>query len=80
MKIAALHSHLNGHEWMLVHRPRIWREIERAIAGVDAQRLRTKVSREIRKKGRALHSPRAMNREFTRVFRALGWRESRTSY
>lgn len=33
LKIEKLHSHLNGHEWLLVHQPGIWKEIERVIGG-----------------------------------------------
>lgn len=80
MRIAALHSHLNGHEWLLVHEPGVWREIERIIAGIDAEKLRTKISRERTMRGRALFSPIELNRTMSSAFRARDWRESRTGY
>ena len=36
MKIANMYSHLNGYEFMLVHRQDLWAEIENAIKGIDA--------------------------------------------
>ena len=31
MKIATHHSHLNGLEFLLVHKPRLWKEIQDVI-------------------------------------------------
>jgi len=36
VKIAALHSHQNGWEFIKVHKPALWAEIEKIIAAVDA--------------------------------------------
>ena len=36
MKIANLYSHLNGYEFMLVHRQNLWSEIQEAIRCIDA--------------------------------------------
>jgi len=80
MRIAARHSHLNGYEWLLVHQPEVWREIERAVERVDAQSHRTKVSLEKTRKGRRLLSPTEINKAFRAQFAEAGWRESRTSY
>lgn len=80
MKIGAVHSHLNGHEWLLVHEKDVWLEITAVIEAVDASRLKTKISKEKTMRGRALFSPKALNREFAGRFRACEWRESRTSY
>jgi hypothetical protein len=49
MQIAEIYSHLNGHEFLLVHRHKLWKEIEAAISAVDATACRTKVSQEERK-------------------------------
>lgn len=80
MKVAAMYSHLNGHEWMLVHERGLWREIEEAIGAIDAHRLKTKISKEKGMVGAAVFSPKEINREFARLFNARGWGESRTSY
>ena len=48
MRIAARYSHLNGEEYMLVHRRSLWNEIQEVIEEVDATACKTKVS-----KGRA---------------------------
>jgi hypothetical protein len=80
MRIAQLYSHLNGHEWLLVHRPDIWNEIRATIEAVDAESCRTKVSQEIRTRDKLFYSPVDMNASFKRLFQARGWSESRTKY
>ena len=46
MQIKARYSHLNGEEYLLVHRKALWEEVQDVIAGVDASTCRTKISRE----------------------------------
>jgi hypothetical protein len=78
MRIIQRHSHLNGYEYLMYHKPRIWREIQSAIEKVDARKCRTKESKEERKSGRLLYSPIDLNKAFDRVFGRLGWRQRRT--
>lgn len=80
MRIVERYSHLNGLEWMMVHRSELLTEIESILASVDAHDLRTKVSKEKRMKGRMLYSPISMNRTIGLQFSEYGWKESRTSY
>ncbi len=80
MKIQAIYSHLNGHEHILVHKPALWNEIEAAITGIDAEKCRTKISREKTRRGQTLYSPVDMNSAFTKSLGRLGWKESRTHY
>jgi hypothetical protein len=80
MKIAETYSHLNGLEFLLVHRPKLWEEIQDVIKGVDANRCRTKVSKERRMKGELLFSPIELNKAFKRYFRSRSWKESRVQY
>lgn len=80
MRIGAQHSHLNGLEWLIVHEPQIWNEVQNVIRSIDASKLRTKVSAERSMKGKMLFSPKAINREFNQHFTTHHWKESRTSY
>ena len=80
MQIAAKYSHLNGLEYLLVHQPDLWNEIESTIESIDAEEQRTKVSRERRMVGRRLFSPPGLNSRFKEEFKSRGWSESRTSY
>ena len=80
MKIAAMHSHQNGWEFIKVHQPALWTEIERIVAGVDATKCRTKVSKEKRTKDELLYSPIAMNERMKAGFGSRRWKEQRTSY
>ena len=80
MQIKARYSHLNGWEYMVVHHPQLWDEVQNVIAEVDAFACRTKVAREKRKAGRLLFSPIDMNRAFRRGLQALGWEERRRTF
>ena len=80
MRIDKIHSHLNGEEWLLVHRPAILRTIKRVISQIDAEKCRTKKSKEKRKQGSILYSPIALNREFSSLLKADGWDEVKTEY
>lgn len=80
MKIAETYSHLNGLEFLIVHKPALWKEIQTVINVVDAKKCRTKVSKEKTMKGKLLFSPIDMNAEFNRLLREKSWEESRVSY
>jgi hypothetical protein len=80
MKIVETYSHLNGLEYLLVHRQRLWTEVQSVIAGINAEACRTKISREARMKGQLKYSPPAMNKRFSELLKAQGWLESRVSY
>lgn len=80
MRIVEHYSHLNGLEYLLVHHPNIWQEIQDVVALVDAERCKTKVSKEVRMKGKMLYSPKDMNSEMKEGFESREWSEERVSY
>jgi hypothetical protein len=80
MKIGAFHSHLNGFEWLMYHRPTLWAEIESIITDLDAETLRTKISKEKTMKGKLLFSPGDINSKFKEKFEEFGWSEAITNY
>lgn len=80
MKIAQKYSHLNGEEYLIVHHNDLYKEIKDVIASIDADDFRTKISKEIRKKGNALLSPIDLNKAFNAEFNKKGWSESRYNY
>lgn len=80
MKIAEYYSHLNGLEFLMVHKPKLWEEIQEVIANIDASTHRTKESKEKRTLGKMLYSPKAINESIKREFEKHEWKESRTSY
>lgn len=57
MRIVEDYSHLNGLEYLLVHKPELWDEIQRVIASVDASQYKTKISREKTMRGKAHYTP-----------------------
>lgn len=80
MKIAQKYSHLNGEEYLIVHHPDLYDEIKVVIKNIDAEKHRTKVSKEIRKGGANLYSPIDLNKAFQEGFSEKGWSESRYDY
>lgn len=80
MKIAQTYSHLNGLEYLLVHKKALWTEIKEVIKAVDANVCRTKVSKEKTMKGELLYSPIDMNKSFSNLLTSRNWNESRVSY
>ena len=80
MQIAAYYSHLNGLEFLQVHQPNIWKEINAVVKSVDASKCKTKVSKEKDMVGDVLYAPKDMNRMMRDGFNARNWKESRVSY
>ncbi len=80
MRVVTHYSHLNGLEFLQVHKPGLWAEILDVIARLDAETCRTKVSKEIRTKDKVLYSPIDINRVMKASFEGHGWSEQRTSY
>jgi hypothetical protein len=61
MNIAETYSHLNGLEYLLVHQPALWDEIQGVIAGVDATKYRAGISEDKTLPAKSLCSPLDMN-------------------
>ncbi len=80
MRIAALYSHLNGKEYLMVHRLSLWKEVQKVIENVDAEACRTKVCQERHRKGMKLYSPVDMNKAFKDGLEGLGWAEQRNTF
>ena len=80
MKISAIYSHLNGYEYLLVHKPNLWQEIDTVIRLIDAEACKTKVSKEKKKLGEKLYSPVDLNKQFKNQLEQVGWNESRVNY
>lgn len=80
MKIIETYSHLNGLEFLMVHKPQLWEEIKKVIAKINAEACKTKVSKEKGMKGKLLYSPIDMNANFKKLLTKAKWKESRVSY
>jgi len=78
MKIVYEYSHLGGAEILQVRYPDCDREIYEVIAEVKAKR--SKISKEKTMRGKALYSPKDMNRQFRELFGSRGYRELRDTY
>ena len=80
MKIQETYSHLNGLEYLIVHKPNLWHEIQAIVGNIDAEKCKTKVSQEKRMTRKILYSPVDMNKAFKEELEQLNWSESRVHY
>jgi hypothetical protein len=80
MKIVQTYSHLNGLEYLLVHKKKLWDEVKQVIESVDGNACKTKISKEKTMSGKMLFSPIDMNKAFTKLLTDKAWSESRVSY
>jgi hypothetical protein len=80
LKVGAQYSHLNGFEYLKVHKPEILDEIYEVIYRVDAEECKTKWSEEKTKYGKLLYSPGDMNKAFKDELERRDWKEERYKY
>ena len=80
MKIAQKYSHLNGEEYLIVHKNNLYEEIVEVIESINANEFLTKESKEKTMPGKMLYSPIEINKVFNQKFNGLGWNESRYKY
>jgi hypothetical protein len=80
MRIVQSYSHMNGLEYLLVHRPSLWDEIKMVVEEVDAATHRVKVSREKTMLGNLLYSPSHLNKAFHAAFQKAKWKSATARY
>lgn len=80
MKIEEVYSHLNGLEYLQVHKLSLWNEILEVISLIDAEKCKTKISKEKTMVGKILYSPVDLNSTFKELLRKRYWEESRVGY
>ena len=76
MKIVETHSHLNGLEYLLVHKPQPWQEIKGVIQEVDENASSTTASRERNTKSFFQYGVVGMIKAFKKLLEDKGWTES----
>ncbi len=79
MKIANLYNHLNGREFLLVNKPKLWEEIQAAICSINANSF-TKQSKDKTKQGKLLYDQKAINKEFEKYLMPRNWQSQKTTY
>lgn len=79
MKIANIYNHLNGYEYMPVHRRHLWEEIENAIHSINANNF-IKYSKDKAKFGKPLYDQKSINKQFKNILFPLGWSSVKTPY
>lgn len=80
MRIVEHYSHMNGLEYLLVHKPQLWDEVKAVVDSVNANEYRIKVSQERTKAGNVLFSPGHLNKAFATAFQKCGWEAETTRY
>jgi len=80
MKIAAQYSHLNGKEYLQIHKPNLWDEVVHVIHSIDATIYKTKQSKEKKTYGQMFFAPKEINKAFNRQFKQLDWKQRRNTF
>lgn len=73
MRIIAEYSHKRGKDFVLKNHREEFEEIKQVIRRVNAERLKTKRSKEKTMPGQMLYSPIELNSEYEKKFGQLGW-------
>lgn len=79
MKVANLYSHLNGYEYLLVHKKELWEEIVSAINTIDPNNY-TKASKAKPSFGKIFYDQKLINKEFEKILFPLDWKSVVTPY
>ena len=79
MRIANLYSHLNGYEYLLVHRKQQWDEIVNAINSIDANDY-IKVSKAKPTEGRIFYDQKRINKAFEAILFPQDWQSLTIQY
>lgn len=80
MKISETYSHINGLEFVLVHRPNVWHEVENVVATIDAETCKYVAVGNKTSQGRDLYSSKDMDRQFRELLRSKGWKKGITGH
>ena len=80
MRLVSKYSHLNGEEYLLIHKPNLWKEVQEVIAKVNAESCKTKISKEKTMRSKILYSPPDMNKAFKKGLETRGWKERRNTF
>ena len=79
MKIANLYNHLNGYEFLQVHKPDQLNEIISTLNSINANDY-TKVSKAKPSNGKIFYDQKALNKEIKDKLIALNWEDIRIPY
>lgn len=77
MRIVGKYSFNRGEEEVTARFPKQLGEIKAAIASIDAEKHRTKESKEKTMKGKMLYAPVSINKAFKKFLYPLGWETPR---
>lgn len=77
MKIVGVYSFNNGKETVEQKYTHLLKEVEQVISRVNAQKAKTKKSREKTMPGKILFNPKALNKAFKNEFAKFGWQNRR---
>lgn len=77
MRIAGIYSFNGGEEKVLENYQALLNEVKNAISSIDAEKHRSKESKEITMPGKMLFSPVSLNKAFKSAFYPLGWKSVR---
>lgn len=76
MRISKTYSHINGLEYLLVHKPGLWLELQDVISSVAAEACRIPASIEAATPHTVEYDATRLLGQFRDLFKAVGWKEA----
>lgn len=77
MNVIETYSHLNGLEFLKIHRKELWAEINTVIRSLDAEACQV---RDLKDKNAIRYSSIALNNNFKKFLVNLGWKEVQNNH
>lgn len=80
MRIKEKYNHLNGYEFIMVHKKKLWDQLVETIESIDANQC-IKTSNDKTKRGKQLYDQKKINKEFKKFLTdEYGWNELKRGY
>lgn len=80
MRISATYSHINGLEYLLVHNPEVWSELQAIVAAIDAQTCVGQVPPDRSSQESICFDAGELYRQFSELLKTYGWNKREIDY
>lgn len=80
MRISETYSHINGLEYLLVHKPKLWLELQDVVASVSAEACKIQASTESTTPDKVEYNATQLLEQFHNLLKAAGWKEAENTF
>ncbi len=80
MKLSETYSHFNGLEFLMIHKPELWKEIENIILSVDFYSIKATISKDVLLPDKMIFNTIEIINRFRDMLTVNNWRDCREIY